>query len=237
VTADGAPPFEFTLSTAARADHDEAVLLRPESRDADAGLHRIRVLLQRAELIVQTLDDILAALRQVGLSFEIIVGTTCSKDDSVERIRKYIAEHPGTGSSCAETSSTRVWRRTSSGRRVPRQWPLLQAVLRRQHGAPREHRENLQSAGRRHHHPSYSSVEESTDSAYGCRRRTHGSSNLVSGNQISYYNGLHLRPALQHHAPGTRTRRGLRFPGRYHLHAARARRDVPRSQRARHPIG
>ncbi len=94
MTAAGAPPYEFTLSTAARVDHDEGVLLRPELRDTALELTAFVSCYNEAEFIVQTLDDIRGAFRQLGLNFEIIVVDDCSTDDSVERVKNYVAEHP-----------------------------------------------------------------------------------------------------------------------------------------------
>jgi glycosyltransferase involved in cell wall biosynthesis len=46
------------------------------------------------EYIVNTLETLDRALRQVGVSHEIIVIDDCSKDASVERIREYQQQHP-----------------------------------------------------------------------------------------------------------------------------------------------
>lgn len=47
-----------------------------------------------ADYIVDTLETIRSAAREVGLSFELIVIDDCSQDDSRERVRAYIAGHP-----------------------------------------------------------------------------------------------------------------------------------------------
>lgn len=88
------PRYEFALSAAARRDHDEAVLLCPELRDSKLDLTAFVSCYNEAEFIVQTLIDINGALRQLGLSYEIIVVDDCSKDASAERVKAYIAEHP-----------------------------------------------------------------------------------------------------------------------------------------------
>ena len=93
MTATSAPTYELTLSAAARRDHEKAELLRPELRNSTLDLTVFVSCYNEADLIVQTLDDILGALRQLGFSFEIIVVDDCSTDDSVERVTKYIAEH------------------------------------------------------------------------------------------------------------------------------------------------
>jgi len=46
------------------------------------------------DLIADSLDSVTAALRQVGVSYEIIVVDDASKDDSVRKINDYIHAHP-----------------------------------------------------------------------------------------------------------------------------------------------
>jgi glycosyltransferase involved in cell wall biosynthesis len=47
-----------------------------------------------AAYVADTLDTICSAAREVRLRFEIIVIDDCSKDDSREKVREYIAAHP-----------------------------------------------------------------------------------------------------------------------------------------------
>ncbi|HEY6000427.1 MAG TPA: glycosyltransferase [bacterium] len=48
-----------------------------------------------AEFIGDTIDTVVAALRQAGRDFEVIVIDDCSRDDSVAVIERTIARHPG----------------------------------------------------------------------------------------------------------------------------------------------
>jgi glycosyltransferase involved in cell wall biosynthesis len=45
--------------------------------------------------IVETIDIVIGALEEVGCSYEVIVVDDVSQDSSVQRIRDYIASHPG----------------------------------------------------------------------------------------------------------------------------------------------
>jgi glycosyltransferase involved in cell wall biosynthesis len=45
--------------------------------------------------IADTLDNITGALQEVGCTYEIIVVDDCSKDNSADIVRDYIAKHPG----------------------------------------------------------------------------------------------------------------------------------------------
>lgn len=47
-----------------------------------------------APYIINTLDTVCQAVSEVGLNFEIIVIDDCSKDNSRELVRNYIASHP-----------------------------------------------------------------------------------------------------------------------------------------------
>ncbi len=47
-----------------------------------------------ADHIVETLDTLCEAVKEVGLTFEILVIDDCSIDDSREVVRRYIASHP-----------------------------------------------------------------------------------------------------------------------------------------------
>ncbi len=46
-------------------------------------------------LITNTLDSVVAALTEVGCSYEIIVVDDASRDGSVQKVREYIQSHPG----------------------------------------------------------------------------------------------------------------------------------------------
>jgi glycosyltransferase involved in cell wall biosynthesis len=47
-----------------------------------------------ANYVVETLETISEAAKEVGLSFEIIVVDDCSRDNSVEILHRYLTEHP-----------------------------------------------------------------------------------------------------------------------------------------------
>ena len=193
MTGDSAPPFEITLSTAARAEHDEATLLRPESRDSALDFTAFVSCYNEADLIVQTLDDIRAALGQVGLSYEIIVIDDCTKDDSAERIRKYIGEHP---------ADRLILRRNLANQGLAQNYIDAAFLGKGRYyklfcGDNTEPRDSIVQicslAGQADIIiPSYSSVE----GKHGFRKWLSGAYtrlvNLVSGNDVGYYNGLHL---------------------------------------------
>jgi glycosyltransferase involved in cell wall biosynthesis len=193
VTRAGAPPFEFTLSDAARAYHDEAVLLRPEARDTTLDLTAFVSCYNEAELIVQTLDDVRAALGQVGLSFEIIVVDDCSSDDSAERVGKYIAEHPG---------DRIILRRNLVNQGLAQNFIDAAFLGKGRYyklfcGDNTEPRESIVKicglAGQADIIiPSYSTVEGKHGFRQWLSKTYTRLVNLVSGNHVGYYNGLHV---------------------------------------------
>lgn len=67
------------------------------SRDPLTHQHEITVLVtcyNEAEFIVQTLETVVAALDAAGRDYEILLVDDCSRDASAETIRGYLAEHP-----------------------------------------------------------------------------------------------------------------------------------------------
>jgi glycosyltransferase involved in cell wall biosynthesis len=205
VTADSAPPFEITLSTAARAEHDEAALLRPETRDAALDFTAFVSCYNEAELIVQTLDDVRAALAQVGFRYEIIVVDDCSKDDSAARVRQYIADHP---------ADRIILRRNLVNRGLSQNY-IDAAFL----GKGRYYKlfcgdntEPVDSivqicrlAGKADIViPSYSTVEGKVGFRKWLSQTYTRLVNLVSGNRVGYYNGLHVRYNIMRWHPNTR---------------------------------
>jgi len=193
VTSSGQPQHEFVLSAAAGRDHDEEVLLRPELRDSKLDLTAFVSCYNEAEFIVQTLNDINWALRQLGLSYEIIVVDDCSMDNSAELVKEYIAEHP---------DDRIILQRNSVNRGLAQNF-INTAFLGKgryyklfcgDNTEPRESIVNICGlAGQADIIvPIYSSVEGKhafrkwLSAAY-----TH-LVNLVSGNHVGYYNGLHL---------------------------------------------
>src|SRR6266850_881507 len=93
VAADRSATYQVFMSQAARALHNEKALLEPASVSS-VELTAFVSCYNESEFITQTLDEIRLALYEVGKSFEIIVIDDYSKDDSAEKVRRYIAEHP-----------------------------------------------------------------------------------------------------------------------------------------------
>jgi glycosyltransferase involved in cell wall biosynthesis len=62
--------------------------------DGDLDITVVITCYNEGALINGTLNNVSAALRQSGRSFEIIIVDDCSKDDSVQTIRDYMAAHP-----------------------------------------------------------------------------------------------------------------------------------------------
>lgn len=87
------PACEIVLSEAAKKFHREEVLIDPASAAA-VELTAFVSCYNESELIIQTLEDIRAALREVGYTFEIIIIDDCSSDDSAEKVSRFIEEHP-----------------------------------------------------------------------------------------------------------------------------------------------
>jgi len=87
------PNCEIVLSEAAKKFHRKEVLVDPGS-DPAVELTAFVSCYNESDLIIQTLDDIRAALYEVGCTFEIIVVDDCSSDESAAMVSRYIAEHP-----------------------------------------------------------------------------------------------------------------------------------------------
>ena len=102
--ADPAPRFEFSLTDAARRDRSEAELLDPGMRGTSLDLTAFVSCYNEADFILQTLEDIRVALRELGLAFEIIVVDDCSSDRSAELVRVTSPSIPMIESSCGATS-------------------------------------------------------------------------------------------------------------------------------------
>jgi hypothetical protein len=120
--------YQIILSDAARALHDERVLLDPSSVSS-VDLTAFVSCYNEAPLIEQTLEDIRIALRESGISFEIIVIDDCSKDDSSEKVTDTSINIPRTVSSCDVIWSTRGSPRISSMVRFLAK-AVLQIILR-----------------------------------------------------------------------------------------------------------
>jgi glycosyltransferase involved in cell wall biosynthesis len=86
-------PHEITLSEAARETYTERTLAQPDAASS-FDLTAFVSCYDEAEFIEETLETIRSALSEVGVSYEIIIIDDCSRDNSAEQIRRYIARHP-----------------------------------------------------------------------------------------------------------------------------------------------
>ncbi len=84
---------EITTTPAAAAGRDVASITAPYDA-APLDLTFVVSCYNESDYIVDTLDIVCDAGREVGLSFEVIVIDDCSTDRSREIVRKYIASHP-----------------------------------------------------------------------------------------------------------------------------------------------
>jgi glycosyltransferase involved in cell wall biosynthesis len=90
----GSDRYEIALSRAAEADHRGDLLIDPGTGDSPIELTAFVSCYNESAFIEQTLSDISLALRQGVKSFEIIVIDDASTDDSAARIIGYIERHP-----------------------------------------------------------------------------------------------------------------------------------------------
>jgi glycosyltransferase involved in cell wall biosynthesis len=84
---------DVTMTPAAGRIRDAASVTAPYTDNA-VDLTFVVSCYNEADYIVETLDMLLAASHEVGLSFEVIVIDDGSRDRSREIVRQYIAEHP-----------------------------------------------------------------------------------------------------------------------------------------------
>lgn len=193
------------MTEAAAALHDAAVLSQPyEPQLLDLTL--IVSCYNEQKYIAETLDTVCAAASQAGLSFEIIVIDDCSQDDSVQVIRDYIASHP----------QERILMRINSVNKGLAQNYFDGAFMGKGKyyrlicGDNGEPRESLLSV--------FSSIGQADcivpyyvrNEHRGLCRRIISKSyttliNIITGNQIHYYNGLavHLRHNVMRWHPNT----------------------------------
>lgn len=203
----GSPRCEFTLSAASLGDHRQELLLRPELRDTTLDLTAFVSCYNEAEFIVQTLDDISTTLRHLGLSYEIIVVDDCSKDDSVERLRAYIAAHP---------EERIILRRNLVNRGLAQNYIDTAFIGKGRYyklfcGDNTEPPESIvkicsQIGKADIIIPRYVSAEGKSGARKLLSRAYTALVNLVSGNSVPYYNGLaiHLRHNIMRWHPNTR---------------------------------
>ncbi len=84
---------EINMTTAASQLRDPASIVRPYD-DSAVEFTAFISCYNEADLIDVTLETICGAAREVGLTFEAIVVDDCSKDNSVDVVRDFIASHP-----------------------------------------------------------------------------------------------------------------------------------------------
>ena len=184
--------YRIILSDAARALHDEHVLLDPGSVSS-VDLTAFVSCYNEAPLIEQTLEDIRIALRESGISFEIIVIDDCSKDDSSEKVSRYINQHP---------EDRIILRRNLVNNGLAQNF-IDGAFLGKGRyyklfcGDNTEPPESIVKICRLIGQadiiiPNYSSVEGKSAFRKWLSNTYTNLVNFVSGNQVSYYNGLHL---------------------------------------------
>jgi glycosyltransferase involved in cell wall biosynthesis len=201
-----APTCEIVLSEAAGKFHREEILIDPGS-DSAVELTAFVSCYNESGLIIQTLDDIRAALREVGCTFEIIVIDDCSKDDSVEKVARYISEHP---------EDIIILRRNLINRGLAQNY-IDGAFLGRGRyyklfcGDNTEPRDSIVKICSLMGQadiilPNYSSVEGKSGFRKWLSNTYTSLVNLVSGNRVSYYNGLavHRRYNIMRWHPNTR---------------------------------
>ncbi|MEA2879157.1 MAG: hypothetical protein QOF14_4353 [Hyphomicrobiales bacterium] len=83
---------DIAMSDAAQKMRDAKSLTEPYEGPIDLTLYVSCY--NESAYIVETLDTVRAALREVGLSYELLIIDDGSRDNSVELIRDYIACHP-----------------------------------------------------------------------------------------------------------------------------------------------
>ena len=66
----------------------------PETSESAIDLTVLITCYNEEAYIVGSLESVVAAAREVGISYEIIVIDDCSKDRSAERVQEYLRQHP-----------------------------------------------------------------------------------------------------------------------------------------------
>lgn len=201
-----AAPYEFVLSESIRRERCMEELLHPETA-GQLDLSAYISCYNERDHILQTLDDVRQALSELGAAFEIIVIDDCSSDGSAELAAAYIREHPG----------ERIMLRRNLVNRGLAQNYIDGAFLARGKyyklfcGDNTEPRESIKKICSRLGEadmiiPNYSFVEGKSGFRQFLSGAYTGLVNLVSGNRLSYYNGLavHLRYNVMRWHPNTR---------------------------------
>jgi dolichol-phosphate mannosyltransferase len=199
--------FEIVVSNAAEVYHDIDSLLNSGASTNAVTLTAFVSCYNEQQYIIQTLDDICAALRAAVPSFEVIVIDDSSSDQSPQLVKNYIQEHPQVNI---------VLRRNIANRGLAQNF-IEGAFLGRGEyyklfcGDNTEPPESIiaicKLAGKADIIiPNYSNVEGKRGFRLWLSNTYTALVNLVSGNKIRYYNGLHLhrRQNIMRWHPNTR---------------------------------
>jgi glycosyltransferase involved in cell wall biosynthesis len=186
------PLYEIVLSESARELHNERLLTDPDS-NFELDLTAFVSCYNEASLIERTLEDIRVALHRSAITFEIIVIDDCSRDDSAERVRAYIAAHP---------EDKIILRRNLVNKGLAQNYVDGAFLGKGRYyklfcGDNTEPPESIVKICRLIGQadiiiPNYSSVEGKSGFRKWLSNTYTRLVNLVSGNHISYYNGLHV---------------------------------------------
>lgn len=201
-----APASEFILSEAARTLHDERVLRDPAVAST-VELTAFVSCYNESAFILDTLEEIRVALREAGVSSEIIVIDDRSTDDSAEKVRRYIAEHP---------EDRIILRRNAVNQGLAQNYIDGAFMGKGRYyklfcGDNTEPRESIVKICRLLGRadmiiPNYHSVEGKDVFRKWLSEAYTRLVNVASGNRLSYYNGLavHLRQNIMRWHPNTR---------------------------------
>jgi glycosyltransferase involved in cell wall biosynthesis len=199
--------FEVVLSDAAERYHDLDILLHSGAGAYPVSITAFVSCYNEQEYIVQTLDDICAALRVATPSFEIIVIDDCSHDQSPQLVKRYIEQHP---------QENIILRRNLANRGLAQNF-IDGAFLGKGEyyklfcGDNTEPAESIiaicKLAGQADIIiPNYGNVEGKHAFRLWLSNTYTSLVNFVSGNSVRYYNGLHLhrRQNIMRWHPNTR---------------------------------
>jgi glycosyltransferase involved in cell wall biosynthesis len=199
--------FEVFLSDAAGSYQDPEALLHLGVATYAVTLTAFVSCYNEEEYIVQTLDDICTALRVAVPSFEIIVIDDGSRDQSISLVKRYIEQHP---------QENIILRRNLVNRGLAQNFIDGAFIGKGEYyklfcGDNTEPPDSIisicQLAGQADIIiPNYSNVEGKHGFRLWLSNTYTGLVNLVSGNRVGYYNGLHLhrRQNIMRWHPNTR---------------------------------
>jgi dolichol-phosphate mannosyltransferase len=159
------------------------------------------------EFIIQTLDDICSALRRAVPSFEIIVIDDCSRDQSVSLVQAYIEKHPAENIILRQNAKNQGLAQNFIDGAFLGKGKYYKLFCGDNTEPPDSIIAICQLAGQADIIiPNYSNVEGKHGSRLWLSNTYTLLINLVSGNNLRYYNGLHLhrRQNIMRWHPNTR---------------------------------